>query len=217
MLEYWWQVELFWRLRRGEATGWTVLGDYEYPYWTACSQSKKKLAGPGAEIAATEVLLGPKTGYGACGAKWIDLALASSDKRALLIEMKDLGRAEHRLRKNAFGVGKDLAAIHHTLRAATLRELREPGPSTKDLARRSDFEKVSATLEACSTAYGAVLVMYSKGQIADDEVTKCIRKRYSEWAGLDGEPGNLDSSGPVPAGEFVVQAMTISLPRWSAG
>jgi hypothetical protein len=78
MLEYWWQVELFWRLRRGEATGWTVLGDYEYPYWTACSQSKKKLAGPGAEIAATEVLLGPKTGYGACGAKWIDLALGDT-------------------------------------------------------------------------------------------------------------------------------------------
>jgi hypothetical protein len=214
MLEYWWQVELFWRLRRGDAAGWRVLGDYEYPYWTACSRSKQTPTDGGAATARSEAygVAGPK--YGKPGVKWIDLVMAGGD-RGLFIEMKDLGRSRERLRENAFGVGKDLAALHHALRAATLAELRSPGEATKDQDRMDDFKGVATDLEGCKVASGAVLVMYERGSIEDEMVAACIRRRYVEWAGISGDGATLDPSGPVSAGEFMVQAMSIALPRWA--
>lgn len=92
MLEYWVQVELYRAIEAGAAGIWRSLGEYEQPYFTDHPNSGSKT----------------KT-------KWVDLVIAEPDlkspNRIIWIELKDVGRSEHRIVANARGLGNDLAAL----------------------------------------------------------------------------------------------------------
>jgi hypothetical protein len=102
MLEYWWQVELF----RRPPSGARNVGDFELPYRTDAAHRSPKLM-----------------------VKWSDLVLLSESGDALIVELKDLGRAPGTTMKNAEGVGFDLAALARMRQEDTVPALSHQDPS----------------------------------------------------------------------------------------
>ncbi len=92
MLEYWMQVEFYSAIESDSACPWNYFGEYEQPYFTQTPKpgSKHKI-------------------------KWIDLVFAEpikkNPKQIVWVELKDIGRSEHTVMANAYGIGIDLAAL----------------------------------------------------------------------------------------------------------
>ena len=90
MLEYWMQVELYRAVQSGYAGKWKHLGDHEQPYFTMLPRTGSKY-----------------------NTKWVDLVFAEPSlkqpRQIVWIELKDIGRSQHRLQANASGLGQDLS------------------------------------------------------------------------------------------------------------
>lgn len=184
MLEYWWQVELF----VAPPAGIVLLGDHELPYVTTRAHRSKQL-----------------------GIKWADLVFVALADGVWVVEMKDLGRSadEKRLRSNAVGVARDLAALASIQVVDTLALLGQLGgvasaptedlprrrlAATRDLGRGAEYAEVHRALHAATDApwSGAVVVLAPGGADQRAKFVEVVREGLA--GGMPDEELRIESA-----------------------
>jgi hypothetical protein len=139
MLEYWMQVELYSAVEYDPECSWSYLGEYEQPYFT-------QIPRPGSKH---------KT-------KWIDLVFVKPSlekpEQIVWIELKDLGRSEHTLMTNAYGVGLDLAALFTIDPLKTCEIWKNPPMHVVDKGRSSEWKELSEGIEQAKQLIAQIVI-----------------------------------------------------------
>ena len=140
MLEYWMQVEFYSAIESDSACPWNYLGEYEQPYFTRTPKpgSKHKI-------------------------KWIDLVFAEpikkNPKQIVWVELKDIGRSEHTVMANAYGIGIDLAALFTIEPAKTCEIWKNPPEHVVDKGRSSEWKELCEGIEKATQLIAQIVIV----------------------------------------------------------
>ncbi|MFC1776135.1 hypothetical protein ACFL3I_02185 [Pseudomonadota bacterium] len=195
MLEYWMQVELYRYLEKGTVGEWKHLGEHEQPYYTTLPRSGSKF-----------------------NSKWVDLVVAEPSlerpQRIVWIELKDIGRSEHRLKANASGLGQDLAALYRLDPQMTQDLWLRPPPHIVDIGRAAEWERFADGIVSADHLI-AQIVLVPKQFANEEHEAVLIENWLKTFKSRTGSNLKADKIVRAEAGEFSIYATVLSLPEYS--
>ena len=195
MLEYWVNVELYRAAQEGKAGPWRHLGNYEQPYVTDHPR-------PGAKTPT----------------KWIDLVLAepilTAPERVVWMELKDLGRNVDTVRKNAKGLGLDLAALWRLRPVETQQTWLDPPKHAIDRGRLGEWNTLAPGLQQARHLISQIVIVPTpeSALISPDELETIWLSSFAVRAKVD-HANVIAEIGRAATQKFAVHALVRDLPR----
>jgi len=189
------QGELYRSLEKGTAGIWKHLGEHEQPYYTTLPRSGSKY-----------------------NTKWVDLVLAEPSlerpARIVWVELKDIGRSEHRLMANASGLGQDLAALYRLDPRLTQDLWLRPPPHIVDIGRKTEWDRLADGIVSAEHVI-AQLVLVPEMFTGDEHKAVLIQNWLNAFKSRTGVSFEAEKIARAQAGEFSIYATVLKLPAYS--